>query len=50
MMGRPSFHHNWILKHTAFQAGSDLRPRTKPLPRQWRMWLVSLADQNVVIL
>jgi len=44
MMGRPSFHHNWILKRTAFQAGSDLRPVAMIMLR-WPRVTVNHADQ-----
>jgi hypothetical protein len=44
MMGRPSFHHNWILKRTAFQAGSDLRRIAMIMPR-WPRVTVEHTDQ-----
>jgi hypothetical protein len=37
MMERPSLHHNWILKCTAFQVGSDLSPIAIILPRRPRV-------------
>lgn len=37
MMERPSLHHNRILKCTAFQAASDLRPIAMILPRRPRV-------------
>jgi len=34
MMGRSSFHLNWILKRTAFRARSDLRSVAMIMPRR----------------
>jgi len=45
MMERPSLHHNWILKCTAFQVGSDLSPIAIILPRRPRV-KVKHTDQR----